>query len=121
MLHGTDDELIPVEDAHSFKEARTDIDSTIIEGARHAFRGKKQLKQLLNTVSTWLGAKAPNKDEKAEYVNDNRDRNNAFKMADPQLDVNVAATIVLEDSSNSVCKEIFPRCSFSRPNPKIAI
>ena len=119
ILHGTDDELIPVEDAHSFKKARTGIDSVIIEGARHAFRGKKQLKQLLNVVSTWLGAKVPIKDANnvVSVVNSSDDR---YKMAEP-LDSIVASTVVVEDSSRSVCKEIFPRCSFSRPNPKIEI
>mmetsp|Transcript_50484 Transcript_50484/g.99723 ORF Transcript_50484/g.99723 Transcript_50484/m.99723 type:complete len:332 (+) Transcript_50484:75-1070(+) len=57
LLHGTDDELIPVCDAHAFKQARSSIDVHIIEGARHAFRGKKQNKALLSTVSEWLGAK----------------------------------------------------------------
>lgn len=54
LLHGTDDELIPVEDAHQFKKARTSIDVSIIDGARHAFRGKKQNKALLSVVTEWL-------------------------------------------------------------------
>ena len=36
LLHGTDDELIPVADASSYKDCRDSIDQ-----ARHAFRGKK--------------------------------------------------------------------------------
>lgn len=56
LLHGTDDELIPVQDANGFKKARPSIDVTIVEGARHAFRGKKQNKVLLGTVTEWLAA-----------------------------------------------------------------
>lgn len=56
LLHGTDDELIPVEDAHLFKKARTSIDVSIIDGARHAFRGKKQNKALMSVVSEWIDA-----------------------------------------------------------------
>ena len=47
LLHGTDDELIPLEDAKSFKESRPSIELVVVEGARHAFRGKKQLKAFL--------------------------------------------------------------------------
>ena len=54
LLHGTDDELIPVEDAHAYKKARTSIDVSIIDGARHAFRGKKQNKALLSKVTEWI-------------------------------------------------------------------
>ena len=57
LLHGTDDELISIDDAKSYKEARNSIDLTVIEGARHAFRGKKQLKQFVNTVTDWIDAK----------------------------------------------------------------
>jgi alpha-beta hydrolase superfamily lysophospholipase len=57
LLHGTDDELISVDDAHSYKNARKSVDLTIIEGARHAFRGKKQLKQLITTVTDWIDIK----------------------------------------------------------------
>ena len=57
LLHGTDDELISLDDAKSYKEERSSIDLMIIEGARHAFRGKKQLKQFLSTVTDWIGAK----------------------------------------------------------------
>ena len=32
---------------------------TVVDGARHAFRGKKQLKLLLNTVSAWMGSNNP--------------------------------------------------------------
>ena len=55
VLHGTDDELIQTTDAYAYKAARESIDLNIIEGARHAFRGKKQNKILLNTVTAWLG------------------------------------------------------------------
>lgn len=57
LLHGTDDELISVDDAMGYKEMRPSIDLTIIEGARHAFRGKKQNKILLSTISEWLSAR----------------------------------------------------------------
>ena len=57
LLHGTDDELISLDDAKSYKEARSSIDLTVIEGARHAFRGKKQLKQFVTTVTDWIDAK----------------------------------------------------------------
>jgi alpha-beta hydrolase superfamily lysophospholipase len=57
LLHGTDDELIPCEDAAAYKSARESIDVTIVDGARHAFRGKKQLKQLLTVCSDWIGEK----------------------------------------------------------------
>jgi alpha-beta hydrolase superfamily lysophospholipase len=57
LLHGTDDELIPCEDAQAYKAARESIDVTIVDGARHAFRGKKQLKQLLTVCTEWLGEK----------------------------------------------------------------
>lgn len=57
LLHGTDDELIPVQDAHAYVKARPAIDLVVIEGARHAFRGKKQNKALLSAVTDWLGAK----------------------------------------------------------------
>lgn len=54
VMHGTDDELIPVADASEYKEARSSIELCIIDGARHAFRGKKQMKQLLSTSSEFL-------------------------------------------------------------------
>ena len=57
LLHGTDDELISIDDAKSYKDARNSLDLTVIEGARHAFRGKKQLKQFVNTVTDWIDAK----------------------------------------------------------------
>jgi non-heme chloroperoxidase len=60
LLHGTDDELIPVHDAHAYQKARSSVDVSIIDGARHAFRGKKQNKALLSTVTEWLAAKYPN-------------------------------------------------------------
>ena len=47
LLHGTDDELIPLEDANSFKDVRPSTELVVVEGARHAFRGKKQLKAFL--------------------------------------------------------------------------
>jgi pimeloyl-ACP methyl ester carboxylesterase len=56
LLHGTDDELIPVGDASLYKEARPSTEVAIVEGARHAFRGKKQNKFLLETVSKFLSA-----------------------------------------------------------------
>lgn len=58
LLHGTDDELIPVEDAAGYKGVRPSIDVEIIDGARHAFRGKKPLKALLNITVDWLSAKS---------------------------------------------------------------
>ena len=61
LLHGTDDELISLDDAKSYKETRNSIDLTVIEGARHAFRGKKQLKQFLTTVTDWINAKYQNR------------------------------------------------------------
>ena len=54
LFHGTEDELIPLEDAHSYKESRQSIELQVIEGARHAFRGKKPLKQLLNMSSEFI-------------------------------------------------------------------
>ena len=54
LLHGTDDELISIEDAESYKKARSSIDLVIIDGARHAFRGKKQLKLFLSATSEWI-------------------------------------------------------------------
>lgn len=54
LLHGTDDELINTIDAYSYKENRESIDLHIIDGARHAFRGKKQLKQLLTVVTDFV-------------------------------------------------------------------
>ena len=57
LLHGTEDELIPVEDATHYKQCRDSIDLTIIDQARHAFRGKKQSKILLTTTSTWINEK----------------------------------------------------------------
>lgn len=54
LLHGTDDELIPVVDASHYKQCRDSIDLTIIDSARHAFRGKKQSKLLLTTTSNWI-------------------------------------------------------------------
>lgn len=54
LLHGTEDELIPVNDAKLFKENRDSIDLVIIENARHAFRGKKQNKVLLTTIKDWV-------------------------------------------------------------------
>lgn len=47
LLHGTDDELIPLEDAKGFKDTRPSLELVVVEGARHAFRGKKQLKAFL--------------------------------------------------------------------------
>lgn len=58
LLHGTDDELIPVADAEAYQAARPSIEVTIVDGARHAFRGKKQLKLLLTKCSEWIGAEA---------------------------------------------------------------
>jgi alpha-beta hydrolase superfamily lysophospholipase len=55
LLHGTDDELIPVADAQEFAAARKSIEVCIVDGARHAFRGKKPLKQLLTTATTFIG------------------------------------------------------------------
>lgn len=54
LLHGTDDELISLDDAHSYKKSRDSIDLFVIDGARHAFRGKKQLKQFLSISSDWI-------------------------------------------------------------------
>lgn len=54
LLHGTDDELIPLDDAKCFKEARPSIDLAVIDGARHAFRGKKQLKAFLTASSNFI-------------------------------------------------------------------
>jgi pimeloyl-ACP methyl ester carboxylesterase len=55
LFHGTDDELIPVADASGgYKAARESIEVTIVEGARHAFRGKKPLKQILSTSVEWI-------------------------------------------------------------------
>jgi pimeloyl-ACP methyl ester carboxylesterase len=54
LLHGTEDELIPVNDAKLYKENRDSIDLVIIENARHAFRGKKQNKVLLTTIKDWV-------------------------------------------------------------------
>lgn len=54
LLHGTEDELIPVDDAKLYKENRDSIDLVIIENARHAFRGKKQNKVLLTTIKDWV-------------------------------------------------------------------
>ncbi|KAJ1419351.1 Alpha/Beta hydrolase protein [Ochromonadaceae sp. CCMP2298] len=56
LLHGTEDELIPVADATLYGEQRASMQLCIVEGARHAFRGKKPLKQLLTTVTEFLGA-----------------------------------------------------------------
>ena len=61
LLHGTDDELISIDDAHAYKESRSSIDFTIVEGARHAFRGKKQLKQFLTVTSDWINSKFTSK------------------------------------------------------------
>jgi pimeloyl-ACP methyl ester carboxylesterase len=58
LLHGTDDELIPLADAEAYKAARPTIDLTVVDGARHAFRGKKQLKVLLTKCSEWIGTEA---------------------------------------------------------------
>eukprot|EP01038_Epipyxis_sp_PR26KG_P017720 gene17720-24691_t len=44
LLHGTEDELIPIDDAYLYKKCRESIDLTVVEGARHAFRGKKPMK-----------------------------------------------------------------------------
>ena len=57
LLHGTDDELIPCSDSLSYKETRPSIDLVVVEGARHAFRGKKQNKVVLTSISQWLGEK----------------------------------------------------------------
>ena len=57
LLHGTDDELIPVADASSYKDCRDSIDLTIIDQARHAFRRKKQSKILLTTTTEWINEK----------------------------------------------------------------
>ena len=57
LFHGTDDELIPVADASSYKDCRDSIDLTIIDQARHAFRGKKQNKILLTTTTEWINEK----------------------------------------------------------------
>jgi alpha-beta hydrolase superfamily lysophospholipase len=54
LFHGTDDELIPLDDAKSYKAARPSIELQVIEGARHAFRGKKPLKLLLNTAVSFI-------------------------------------------------------------------
>ena len=54
LLHGTDDELISIDDAESYKKTRDSIDFVIIDGARHAFRGKKQLKLFLSATSEWI-------------------------------------------------------------------
>jgi alpha-beta hydrolase superfamily lysophospholipase len=56
LLHGTEDELIPVADAALYQAERGDMQVCVVEGARHAFRGKKPLKQLLATVTQFLGA-----------------------------------------------------------------
>jgi alpha-beta hydrolase superfamily lysophospholipase len=56
LLHGTEDELIPVADASLYGEQRNSMQLCIVEGARHALRGKKPLKQLLTTVAEFLGA-----------------------------------------------------------------
>lgn len=55
LFHGTDDELIPVDDAGCYKASRESINVQIIDGARHAFRGKKQLKHLLTSATTFIG------------------------------------------------------------------
>jgi dipeptidyl aminopeptidase/acylaminoacyl peptidase len=57
LLHGTDDELISLNDAKLYKENRDSIDLVIIENARHAFRGKKQNKVLLTTIKDWIQKK----------------------------------------------------------------
>ena len=57
LLHGTDDELISVDDAYSYKNTRKSVDLVIIEGARHAFRGKKQLKYFITAVTDWVQTK----------------------------------------------------------------
>jgi hypothetical protein len=54
LLHGTDDEIIPVADASLFQQARPDIDVVLVDSARHAFRGKKPVKALLSAVSSFL-------------------------------------------------------------------
>jgi fermentation-respiration switch protein FrsA (DUF1100 family) len=54
LLHGTDDELIPAEDAQGYKDARNSIEVVIVEGARHAFRGKKQLKTFLSATTSFI-------------------------------------------------------------------
>ena len=122
MLHGSEDELIPVEDAHAFKKARESIDLTVVEGARHAFRGKKQLKLLLNTVSTWLGERMPDKGTSKKVHSDVSNyassSNNTARLPQGIVD---GPTVTVEDSTSSVCTEVFPRCSFSRPNPIIVI
>ena len=43
LLHGTDDKLIPVADAFSYKGCRDSIDQ-----ARHAFRGKRQIQNIIS-------------------------------------------------------------------------
>ena len=55
LFHGTDDELIPVDDAGCYKAARESINVQIVDGARHAFRGKKQLKHLLTSATEFIG------------------------------------------------------------------
>lgn len=54
-IAGDEDELIPHEDAHSYHRTRPSIELCVVEGARHAFRGKKPLKQLLTTATAFIG------------------------------------------------------------------
>lgn len=57
LCHGTEDEIIPVSDAHAFLAARPSIDLKIVEGAKHPFSGKPAMRALVQTVTAWVAAR----------------------------------------------------------------
>jgi alpha-beta hydrolase superfamily lysophospholipase len=54
LLHGEDDEVIPVQDALALKAARESTTLKICPGARHAFSGKVATRFLIKTVTDWV-------------------------------------------------------------------
>ena len=130
--------FLDCDDAKSFKEARKSLDLTIIEGARHAFRGKKQNKALLNAVSKWLGERAPKRDLMklpvlpADSSCNFNSHNHEDKITTaihssplyvlPDHLVSEVRTVTGVHESSTVLVEIHgSKVKFSRPNPKIQV
>lgn len=120
LLHGTDDELISHNDALSYKEARPGIELNIIEGARHAFRGKKQNKILISTISDFLLKNMPKSSiaPKLQTTTVSSSRKAPPTVHSP-ITVTAAAVSssvrVSAGSSEHIIVEVFSRAQFSRP------
>ena len=118
LIHGTDDELIDQEDAKAFKESRSSIELTLIDGARHAFRGKKQNKELINRVVTWLSSRSPQSSiDITQKISKPK-----LPSPPPMLAYDPALPLFRTQAgqNSEVSIEVFPRASFSRPASSIA-